>query len=151
MHPDWQWHDVVESLVEKRNDGEELRASNILLELCTLIKRVCNFNIMNFFTFYGIIMNKISVKTLFTLFQWFMLRLMKVAPSQLNPNALFAFKFLCMYFDGLHPTIFCFFYLFNYFLRTHERHIYFNQRLDTPIYSLRFRIPKKGGKILLSK
>ena len=103
---------------------------------------VYKFDMMNFFTFYRTIMEKINLKPPFTLFQQLVLRLIKVAPCQLNLNAwlmLVTFKYLCTYIGGLYPSLFSFFYFFNYSSRTHGGHIYFTQRLDASIFLLRCR------------
>ena len=114
---------------------------------------VCSFDTMNFFMFYEIIIEKIGVKSLFTPFQRSILRLIKVAPFQLNPNALLilvAFKYLYIYLSKLRPSLPSFLYFFNYSSRTHRGHIYFTQRSNAFISSLKCQHLKKGGKILSS-
>ena len=74
---------------------------------------------------------------------------MRVAPSQLNSNAslmLVAFEYLCMQLSRLGPSLFSFFYFFNYSLRAYGRHIYFTQRLGIPYLFTMVSISQKGWK-----
>ena len=75
---------------------------------------------MNLFTFYESIIKKISVKLPFTIFQWSVLELIRVAPSQLNVNAwlmLVASEYLCLLFKLCHGS-FSFFYFFQHSSRS---------------------------------
>ena len=104
--------------MKRRYDGRELREGNTFLKPCVLTKEVYNFDTKNFFTFYRIIVERIRVKSLFTPFQQLVLRLLKVTPSHLNPNAwliLVGFEYLCTHVGGLRPSPFsfsCFFQLY---------------------------------------
>ena len=66
---------------------------------CTPTKRTCSFDTESYFMFYGMVMDKIGAKPPFAT-----LRLLKVTPTQLNPNAwlfLVNFDYLCTYIRGL--------------------------------------------------
>ena len=55
--------------MERKYDEEELRIGNVILEPSGPIERVCNFDMMNFLTFYRSIIEKAGVKLPFTSFQ----------------------------------------------------------------------------------
>ena len=69
IHFDWRIKDAIKALIERRYNRKELRKGNILFELCVPTERVCSFDMKNFFTFYGMIMEKICMMALFTPFQ----------------------------------------------------------------------------------
>ena len=64
-HFDWQWKVYANALVD-RYDDEEICQSNLTFKSCDQTKKICSFDIENFFTFYGYTMSKLMVKPLFT-------------------------------------------------------------------------------------
>ena len=93
------------------------------------------------------------MKPPFTLFQQFMLWLMRVSPIQLNINAwlmLVAFEYLCSHFR-LFLHSFSFFYFFNYSLRGYRGHIYFTQGVGIHHPFTKVPTSQKGWKDTFNK
>ena len=70
----------MEALTKKYNDWE-WKKGNMCFEAYIPFKWVYRFDMESFFTFYGMVVEKIRVKSLFTQFQRLILGLLKVAPS----------------------------------------------------------------------
>ena len=59
---------------------------------------------------------------------------------------LFAFKFLCMYFDGLHPSLFSFFLLLQLFFEDPWKTHIFHLKIRCPYLSTKVPNSQKGWK-----
>ena len=125
---------------------------------CALLWKVLVALMHNFFflMFYSYPMLRFRVKPFFTPFQRLVLRLLKVAPSQLNLNAwlmMVDFEYLCQCGRELQPSLFILFFFFTYSLwsKTSNGHIYFIQRLNVTHVFDKMPLFYKGWKDMFFK
>ena len=129
---DWGLQNYMDGLANKYSDQEFFR-SNLFFKPYNHAKRIYIFNTEDFFMLQGYTMVKYWVRPHFTTFQQSILRLLKLAPSQLGLNAclmLATFEYMCNCLDDLKLSPFSFFYFFNYSTRSKivKGYIYFSQR-----------------------
>ena len=99
----WKQREIIKALKGK-HDRQEFKRSNMCFEPCLPSKQAYSFGNEKFFMFYGIVVEKTKAKPTFNLFQWLILRRLRLAPSQLGPKAwliLVYFKYVCTYLGGL--------------------------------------------------
>ena len=133
----------------KRYDKQEWKKSNTCFKTTFYLSWFVTLTWRIFFIFYGIMMEKIGAKPLFTPFQRSILRLLKVGPSQLGLNTwliLITFEYLYTCIEGLELGTGYFFFSFNCSLRTKWGIIYFSQRPTSTYLLNKIPLLHKGWK-----